>query len=245
MITHPPLTDVTPGDPITSEAWNNILDSVRVVFDHLNRQRGTLVLQVRNQAAGNPLPGALVTVQPTGDAARPTRTALFAGGDVNAYQVEQLLPGPYDVVVELEGFNTETRSVTMAESGEPLTVQIDMAVSEARVAAPNLFGLPLTQAVATVGEQGFTVARVIDAHGTEIAPGAVPDEAKTAAVLGQWPLAGAMVLLSTPIFLHVSAKAEYLQRVKVPDVRGMALEDAKTLLEASQLTLGDTSTVGK
>jgi hypothetical protein len=244
MITIPPLVNVSPGDPVTSEGWNNVLTAVQAVVKFLNATKGTLVVQVRNQADGNPIPTALVTVKPTGDTDRPTRTALFAGGDVNAYQVDQLLPGAYDVLVEADGFTSETRSITMPDSGDPLTVPVDMAVTEASFPVPNLFGLPLNQALGNVTQLGFTVGRIIDAHGNEIPAGAVPDEAQTASVLGQWPLAGAGVAKSTPVFLHVSAKAEFLQRVNVPDLSGLTLEDAKALLEASGLSLGDTSTVG-
>jgi PASTA domain-containing protein len=244
MITTPPLTDVSPGDPITSEGWNNILAAIELVVDFLNKQRGTLIVQVKNQADGNPIRTALVTVKPTGDTSRPTRTALFAAGDVNAYQVDQLLPGSYDVLAEADGFTLETRPITMPDTGDSLNVSIDMAVAEARFAVPNLFGQPLNQGLADLTGQGFTIGRIIDSHGTDIAPGAIPTEAQTASVLGQWPPAGAPVPKSTPIFLNVSAKAEYLQRVKVPDVRGLSLEEAKALLEASGLALGDTSSIG-
>jgi beta-lactam-binding protein with PASTA domain len=63
-------------------------------------------------------------------------------------------------------------------------------------------------------------------------------------VLGQWPPAGTLAPKTTSFFLHVSAKAEYLQRVSVPNLLGLTLEDAKALLEANGLTLGVTTTVG-
>jgi hypothetical protein len=245
MITLPPLTDVSPGDPITSEGWNNVLDAARTIATYLNTQRGTLTIQVRNQADGNPVRNALVTVSPTGDpAGRPTRTALFAAGSVGAHQVDQLLPGGYDVLVEADGFNPETRSITMPDTGEPFTVSVDMAVTQALLPAPNLFGQQVTQALANLTAQGFSVARLIDAHGNDIALGSIPDDSKTAWVLGQWPFAGALVPAATQFFLHASSKAEYLQRVSVPDIRGLSLEDARTLLEAHGLTLGTSTSVG-
>jgi hypothetical protein len=32
-VTTPPLVDVAPGDPITSEGWNNVLAAVKGVVD--------------------------------------------------------------------------------------------------------------------------------------------------------------------------------------------------------------------
>jgi len=243
MIDTPPLTDVSPGDPITSESWNNVLTAIRTAYDFLNEQQGTLTALVRNQADGNPIRGAVVTVTPTTDTTLPTRAGIFAGTSINAYLVEPLLPGEYDLVVEADGFNTETRSITMPDTGQGLTVPVDMAVAEARFGMPNVFGLPLSQGLAQITQDGFTIARIIDSHGTDIPPGAIPSEVTTAFVLGQWPFAGDFVPLSTPVYLHVSAKAEFLDRVNAPDLRGLTLEDAKTLLEASGLTLGTTTTV--
>lgn len=244
MITPPPLIDVSPGDPITAESWNHVLAALRLLVDDANLQRGTLTVQARNQADGNPLPGAFVTAEPTGAPGRPTRGAGYVGGDIDAHQIEHLLPGGYDVLVEADGFSPQTRSITMPEAGDSLTVAVDMTVTEARFPVPNLFGVPLSQALATLTQQGFAAGRVIDAHGAEIPPAAVPADAQGAAVLGQSPAAGALAPKSVQVLLHVSAKAETIERVKVPDVRGLSLADARAALEAAGLTLGTTTTLG-
>ena len=165
MITTPPLTDVSPGDPITSESWNNILTAIRTAYDFLNEQQGTLTVLVRNQADGNPIRGAVVTVTPATDTTLPTRAGIFAGGTVNAYLVEPLLPGAYDVVVEAEGFNTATTSITMPDTGEGLALTVDMAVAEARLGMPNVFGLPLSQALAQITQELFGQASHIAFQG--------------------------------------------------------------------------------
>jgi hypothetical protein len=244
MITPPPLIDVSPGDPITAESWNNVLAALRLLVADANLQRGTLTVQVRDQANGNPIPDAVVTAKPTGAPTRPTRGAVYVGGDVDAHQIEHLPPGGYDVLVEADGFSPQTRSITMPETGDPLSVTVDMTVTEARFPVPSLFGVPLTQALATLTAQGFAAGRVIDSHGTEIPPAAVPADAQAAPVLGQSPAAGTLVPKGVQVLLHVSAKAEAIERVKVPDVRGLSLADAKAVLEAAGLTLGTTTTVG-
>ena len=47
------------------------------------------------------------------------------------------------------------------------------------------------------------------------------------------------------MFVHVSAVSEVLERVKVPDLRGLSLAKAKAVLESAGLVLGTTTTVSK
>lgn len=245
MITLPPLAAVAPGDPITSEGMNNLLNAVKMVADFLNHQRGTLAVHALNQANNQPVTGAVVTVKPTGaGATRPARAAAFAGADVQAYQVDQLLPGTYDVTVEAAGFNTATQSITMPDTGDPLSLTIPLSVVEATFPIPQLFGQPLTQAVAAVTGQGFTVGRIIDSHGNDVVAAAIPSDLATLPVLGQWPPAGTAAPKSMPVFIHTSAKAEFSQKVKVPSLAGLTINDAKTLLEANNLALGTTVLAG-
>jgi len=99
-----------------------------------------------------------------------------------------------------------------------------------------------TERLASVPVGEGVLGRVIDAHGSNIPADAVPEEVRDASVLGQLPVAGSLVPANTPFLLHISAKAEYLERVKVPDVRGMSIADARAALEAAGLVVGDTPT---
>jgi len=72
---------------------------------------------------------------------------------------------------------------------------------------------------------------------------AIPEEAKGARVLGQMPDPGTLIAKNAPIQIHISAKAEYAERIKVPDLRGLTLEEAKAKLESVHLVLGRTETV--
>src|SRR3954453_24080557 len=101
MITTPPLVNAAPGDPITAEAWNAVIDSIGLLVADANLQRGALIVAVRDN--GNPLRGATVTTAP-GDASRPASAGVFAGGDVHAHRIEQLPPGAYDVILEADGY---------------------------------------------------------------------------------------------------------------------------------------------
>jgi hypothetical protein len=231
MITPPPLVNASPGDPITSEAWNNLIAAIGLLVDDANAQRGTLTVQAR--ANGNPLRAALVTAG--------SRGAVFVGGSVHAHQIEGLAPGAYDLTVEADGFATQTQPITMG--AESLSVTVDLVASPAVFAVPSLLGHALSQALATLSSAGFIVARVIDSHGADVAPGNVPADTQALPVLAQFPLPGTMATKDVGIFIHVAAHAEVTKKVGVPDIRGMSVAQAKSALEAAGLVLGTAKTV--
>jgi len=242
ILTPPPLETVSPGDPITSEGMNNLVGGLKTVYDFLNNKHGALVVRAINQADNNPVRGAVVTVTPTGDGTRPPRAGVFAGAGVNAYLVDQLLGGAYDVLVEADGFDARSQPVTMADSGDSLTVQIALTVAEALV--PILFGQRLSDALVQVTAAGFTVGRIIDSHGVDIPPGQIPEEANAMPVLGQSPPSGTLAAKNAQVSVHVAARADVLERVRVPDLSGLSINDARAVIEAGKLTLGTTQTAG-
>lgn len=238
-LTSPPLVKVNPGDPITSQQWNNIIDGLSALFDAFNKVNGSLDVTVKDRTSGNPLSGAVVSVVPSEGTPGPPRAAYFVGDGINRYRLDQLPPGKYDVLVEADGYNTETTSVTMAPDGSSQSPAVQMTPTESLVSVPTLFGRALNDAIAALGTD-LQIVRLIDSHGTDIPPGAIPDAAAQALVLNQSPPPGVFVPKNTGMFLHISAKAEFVERVKVPDIRGLTLDDARAALEASQLVLGQT-----
>jgi hypothetical protein len=244
MITPPPLVDANPGDPITSEGWNSVLNAIRIVYDALNKDLGSLSLIVKNKADGNPLPGARVTATPKNET-QPVRSGLYAGADVKRFLVPRLLAGAYTVTVEADGFATESRSITMDDAGGAQDLTIEMTATEVLFPAPNLFGRFLTEATKVVADQGLQLTRIVDSHGRDVPPGSIPDEVKNAVVMAQAPEPGTPVAANSAVQLSVTARAEFIERVKVPDIRGLTLEEAKAKLAAAGLALGGTGSVGK
>jgi hypothetical protein len=240
-VTLPAMNAVASGDPITAELMNNILTSLTTLRDYLNKQRGTLAVTVQNQADNTTVHGAVVTVEPTGSdaASRPARAAVYVGADVQAYLVDSLTPGAYSVTVEADDFNTATSPLNMTEAAAALTIK--MAVSVALAPIPNLLGMALNDAAATIPKQGFTIARIVDSHGNDLDAGQLPPEVQPLPVLGQWPLPGTLAPANTAIFVQSSARADYIQKVAIPDLSGLSLDAAKALLAANNLALGTTT----
>ena len=239
-LTPPPLLKVSPGDPLTSQQWNNIIDAIGTLYDALNKVAGALELTVKIKGAGTVLKDALVNVLPSGTTQGPPRAAIFVGGGIDRYRVDQLPAGTYKIVVQGDGFTDETvPTLTMANDGSSQSVTVEMTPTEVLVSVPNLLGRTLGDAVTLIGTS-LPIGRIIDSHGKEIPPGAIPDDAKQGLVLNQAPPPAALVPKNTGLFLSVSAKAEFTERVKVPDIRGLTIDQARVALQGSQLVLGET-----
>lgn len=240
MINPPPLIDAHPGDPITSEGWNNIVAAVKTLFDHANRGLGTLSVSVKAQTNTTPIPAARVTLKPTGETGV-VRTGHYAGADVQRFLVPELLPGAYQLVVEAAGFGPQTRDVVM--DAEDVELTVELTPTEVLSAAPNLFGRPLADAIQVVSTAGFQLVRVVDSHGRDVAVATLDDQMRRQPVIGQTPEAGTPIPTNAPIQLGVAAPAEYATRVTVPDVRGLTVDQARAALEAVGLTLGTSTAV--
>ena len=142
MITLPPLLEAAPGNPITSEAWNNLRQGLLLLAETLNRQPGTLTAQLRSKADKSIVGNALVTLLPTGEPAdRLPRAAVYLGASVQLFQVQGLVAGAYDLVVEAADHATEIRAVVMGGDGATQALTLELTPSVVPVLVPNLFGV--------------------------------------------------------------------------------------------------------
>ncbi|HZU25684.1 MAG TPA: carboxypeptidase regulatory-like domain-containing protein [Bryobacteraceae bacterium] len=238
-LTSPPLVKVNPGDPITSQQWNNIIDAIGALYNAFNTVMGSLDVTITDRGTNAVISGATVSVVPTGTTQGQPRAALFVGNGVNRYRLDQLPPGTYNVVSQADGYTDETDAVTMAADGSSQALKVQLTPSVQTIVTPVLLGLPLTQAIAALGTD-LQIGRIIDSHGNDIPPAALTADAAQAFVLNQAPDAGIVVPKNTALFVQIAAKAEFTERVKVPDIRGLTIDNARAALAASQLVLGVT-----
>lgn len=230
MLNHPPLIDAHPGDPITSEGWNNLLQSVKTLYDALNKPQGTMVFKITDKADSTPVPGAVVSL--FNKDGKVVRSASFVGGDLQAYVAVGVPIGNYGLVVEAEDFSVEKRDLEVAESEEAQNVKVEMTRISLKIHMPNLFGFTVAEAQLALKNASLTLGRLIDSHGNDIAPAAVPADILNARVLNQVPEAGALVESKDAVQLHISAKLEVKLPVKVPNLLGMNYAQATAALEA-------------
>lgn len=243
MITPPPLLEAAPGNPITAEAWNNLRQAVLTLYEAFNQSPGTLTAQLKSKASGAIVSDATVTLVPTGEpAGRLPRVALYLGASVQAFQVLGLAAGSYDLVVEAPGHAVETRAVIIGTEAPTQALAVELTPAIDTVVVPNLFGAAVNVAMRVLAEGGLQTLRVIDSYGTDFAPSSIPVEAANSPVLNQVPEPGTVVPRNSPVQLHISAKVA--QQVKVPNLAGLTLTEAKQQLAAAGLAVGETKTLG-
>jgi len=106
---------------------------------------------------------------------------------------------------------------------------INPPVPPGAIEVPNVVGLTQTAAANTVRSVGLSVGAVLKQYSDTVPAGIV---------LAQSPAAGAKVAVGTPVSLTVSLGPAGV--VKIPDVRGLPEEVAKSVLQDAGLTVGST-----
>src|SRR5204863_9127813 len=100
-LTKPTLTRVNPGEPVTAQGWNTILDGVGDLFDAV-LAFGHGVLEVSVLHNGNAVLGAQVVAVPaTGDLTPIAAVPLY--GTVTTYSILGVTAGQWHVFVSAPG----------------------------------------------------------------------------------------------------------------------------------------------
>lgn len=239
-ITPPPLIEALPGDPITAEGWNYMIDAIKALYVEVNRTQGALTVAVREGKAKSVIKDATVTLVAKGI---PPQSAAYAGGEVQSYIVRDLKPAEYKMTVEAEDYDTEVRNVVIKDDGTVVEVTVDMTQTVMKKAVPDLFGLKLAAAGEALQKAGFLMSRVIDSHGKDLSADDIEKVGAEAKVINQVPEARLLHETGAPVSLLVSAKAAVAQQVTVPDLKGLTVNEVRTVLKEADLVLGDIDTI--
>ncbi len=233
-LSKPPLASVNPGEPVTAQGWNALVNGLSALYDAVIALGGA-TLEVVVAAAGQPVESAVVVAEPLGEG-RPV-TALPPFGTRTSHLLVGLTDGPWRVHVQATGFNDEAREVTMP-AGAPLSVPLSIA----GVPVPDLFGKGARAALDQLRAAGIDADLVLDTTGKEISRTALPPEYVDSPVLVQLPAAGTVVAAGTGRVRLVLASA--LRRepvVTMPSLIGLTPNEAKEVLEKVGLTLGSSN----
>jgi hypothetical protein len=226
---------VQPGQPITAQAWNEIVSNLADVINLLNAQAGQSLRVTVNNASANT------------DEIRVTAIAEGTGGAVfeaakpvppdTAFTLTGLPPGNYTIRVAAPGFAPATVMTT-----RPGTGGVEVAMTRSDPPMPVIFGLPLKEALSALSTAGVVVARVLDVTGRDVAPANPPDAFLNSQVLAHLPDAGTPVPGSQGAQLVISAALEVEPSVVVPSLAGLTLSESRKVLENLGLVLGDVQT---
>ena len=234
----PPLVEVNAGDPLTSESWNLIIVALRRLFEAAN-ETGTLLSVRVIDGDGSAVTHAVLTLVGKGGV---TRVGMYAGGEVRRYVVPGISDGAWLLNVEAEGFAVEKREIEIAGSSRELDIEMTRIKLESGV--PDLFGQNLVEASSRLQDAGFRPGIVLDAHGRELTKRDLIEGAERY-VLGQSPDAGLAHERGGAVNLAVTAAPIVEERIRVPNVTGMSLDEARRTLQDAGWLVGTVDSVSK
>lgn len=224
-----------PGQPITSQAWNEMLSRLSEVIGVLNAQAGQSLRVTVNNPSVDP------------DEIRVSAIAEGAQGAVfeaarpvppnTAFTLTALPAGNYTLRAVAPGFTPATALATLPGTG---TAELTMA--RAAPDMPDIFGAPLEAALSALSTAGVVVQRVVDVTGREIAPANPGAEFLKSLVLAQLPEAGEPAPAASGAQLVVSAALEVEASVVMPPLAGLTLSETRKVLDDLGLVLGKVST---
>lgn len=225
-------TNVNPGEPVTAQAWNAIVDALFEAQAVLKTGAGTVRVQITNTpfdtASGR------ITAERAG---APPAEAIRPIGTGTDYIFPRLGEGSYQVRAEAPGFAPATGAVTVSATGvvTPPVLQLTL-VPNAEI-MPNVLGLKLPAAAA----QLQTIhPRILDATGNDLPLTGFSGDYNDAPVLMQWPGPGE-VAPTTGSLVVVAAVIKPPALVSVPDLTNMTLAEATNALSTLGLTIRVTS----
>jgi hypothetical protein len=230
-LTKPPLAPASPGQPLTAQAWNEVLSGLSALYDEVIALGGD-ALEVSVVFGGAPVAGALVTAEPTGDGRAAAAIPPFAAR--TTYLLVGLTTGAWRIHVAAPGFGTVVRDVTLPHDG-PLVLEL---VRDG-VVVPDLFGVGLRGALAELSGVGLQLDLAMDTTGRELPRTSVPPEYDASPVLLQLPAAGAVVdPVAVRLRLVVASALRRDAVVTMPSLTGLTLDEAKQVLERLGLRVG-------
>lgn len=221
---------VRPGEPLTAQAWNDIVDGVDGAYQYLQSTLHTVKVTITN--AGLDPQAVRVTASRVGappvEAVRP----VGAGRD---HVLSRLDQGAWTITAQAVGFLPATATVSISDAGE--TAQ-ELALTAAAPIMPDLFGDTLASSLEQLATLGIPVSRLIDFTGRELATTAIAKESPDAPVLVQWPAAGVPLPGGQGAGLVVALPLQTEAAVEMPSLSGLTQQEAQKALESVGLVLG-------
>ncbi len=227
--------NVQAGEPLTAEAWNQIIEGLRAVNNHLR----TAVSSTLKVAIGNTDidPAELLVTASRVDGPQVFQAVLDLQAANLVFAFSALPAGVYTVRVAAPGFTVGSRSVSLPEEEDiELTLVPDGAVM------PSVFGQNLGQGLKILGDRAIQVARILDITGQDVAPANPGPDFADAPILAQVPPAGVAVPAAVGVSLVIAATLREQPAVEMPSLAGLSLSEARQALESVGLVLGEVIT---
>ncbi len=233
-------THVNPGDPLTAEAWNDLVDLVNGIptaIEEAMPTELTLAVTITNPDLD---PRAVRVVALKGSETSIEAVAPTVKGD--PHLLGGLSPGAYTLRALAPGYVAAEEPVTVAEGSNP---PVEMSLTPSAVRLPNLFGKTYKQARELIDELGLTIGSLRDFAGEDYVPTEPGGELKERPVLVQSPAAGTLVPEGSQVHLVIAVETEHKSIASVPPLIGMTLNEATAALAADGLSVGTVTVLGE
>lgn len=233
-LTKPALANVNPGEPVTAQGWNSIVNGLDDLYDAV-LAFGTGVLEVSVQAGDAAVPDATVVAVPLAGG-NPVASLPFFG-DVQVYRLVGVNSGNWRIFVQAPGFQPATQDVAV-----PASAPVAITLLPAGVTVPDLFGVSAQDALAQLATASLTIDVILDITGHEVSRTQLPPQSQNSPVLAQLPVAGTVVdPASARIRLLIAAAIDQVPVVTMPSLIGLSQDEVATVLNQLGLVLGKTS----
>lgn len=234
-LTKPALTNVSPGEPVTAQGWNTLVNGLGDLYDAV-LAFGHGVLAVSVLADGNPVPGASIVAAPAAGDLMPLQ-AVPLYGSVATYTVVGVTSGQWHVFVSAPGFQPQAQDVTI-----PATSPLVFNLVAAGVVVPDLFGVTAQDALSQLATLNLNVDVILDVLGHEVPKSSLPPQYQNQPILDQLPTAGTVVdPASQRLRLVVATALDQTPVVTMPSIVGLTYDEVASVLDGLGLKVGKTS----
>lgn len=232
-------THVAPGEPLTAQAWNDLVDAIDQIHRYLVGARQVVRVKITTPGL-DPADVRVTAIRSDGGAVEAVRPV----GALEEHILTGLEAGAWNVVAGADGYDSASKPVEITGEEEE-DIQLELTLTRKGPEMPDLFGLSYGEAAAQLDEAGIPVVRVLDFTGQDIVPSSPDPDQEAAPVLVQWPDAGTTVSSAGGARLVLAVPTEVERGVEVPSLAGLTQSEAQKALEAIGLQLGKVRVMAK
>ncbi|MEP7000468.1 MAG: hypothetical protein ABI969_08300 [bacterium] len=222
-------TNVVPGEPVTAQAWNAIVDGLFEVQAILATGSGTVRVAVTGDQRDIDAARVVAT-----DAAGVRYEAVQQLAPGDPFVFPKLTAGAYTITVSAPACTNGTGSVTIANDGTATPNPVPIALAFAGARMPNVLGAKWKDAAAIVAPVN---PRVLDAAGKGVPLIGFDPGYADLPVLMQWPDPDEIIPAAKNPFVIVAAVIKAAVLVPTPNFIGLTVAQAQVEAAKSGLLI--------